>query len=155
MTNAPTVLMQQLDNMVGSYREAVLDERVPAKVRSHDLRHMAFWHGYYAAVVTALAAGEAPDVLRGTYKAINRKAQELNARHDDAALIVMIGQAHACLLQKLPELPGDLRVPYKKGSRDYPRDAYVATITEHFDMHVRYLKKIAAGAPESFHVFHI
>ena len=144
-----------MEAAVADYRRAVSDSRVPARVRSHDLRHMAFWHRYYADTVSALAADQAPNVLRGTYKVINRRAQELHAGLDDAALLAMIDEAHARLLKTLPLLPPDGLIPYKKGSRDYLRDEYAATIAEHFDMHIRYLKKIAAGAPESFYVFHI
>lgn len=69
-----TSLLETLDAAVSAYCASVSDPRVPAKVRSHDLRHMAFWHHYYAATVCALVAGEAPDVLRGTYKVINCRA---------------------------------------------------------------------------------
>ena len=154
MMDKLTSLLHALDDMVRDYLAAVADPHVPARVRSHDLRHMAFWHGYYADTVSTLAAGESPAVLRGTYKVINRRAQQMHADLEDARLHAMIEAAHARLLKKIPQLPADRRVPYKKGSRDYLRDAYVDTVSAHFDMHIRYLRKIAAGAPESFYVFH-
>lgn len=147
--------LAMLEASVAAYRRSVTDARVPSKVRAHDLRHMAFWHAYYAGTVTALAAAGAPDVLRGTYKAINRQAQLDYARHDEEALLAMIAKAQERLLATVPGLSADQMIPYKKGSRDYRRDDYVETVAGHFDMHTRYLDKIAAGAPESFYVFHI
>lgn len=146
--------LERLDRTVQVYLAIVADDRIPEKVRLHDLRHMAFWHGYYWSVVGALLAGEKPDVLRGTYNVINRNAQLLYPGSDGDALTERILHAHAALLRGLPKLPADQSVPYKKGSRDYGRDDYIETVSDHFDMHIRYLRKIAEGAPESFFVFH-
>lgn len=146
--------MERLRAALARYLAAIDDPRLPAKVRGHDLRHMAFWHEYYAATVAALAEGRAPVVLRGTYKVINRDAQRANAGQPDDALIARISTAQTRLEESVPRLPARTDIPYKKGSRRYGREEYVSVIADHFDMHSVYLEKIAAGAPESFHVFH-
>lgn len=146
--------LASLEAVVARYLRAASDARIPHKVRLHDLRHMAFWHGYYAAVVGAVAAGQTPDVLRGTYKAINRDAQARNRHLDTDQSVAAISAAQARLLRDLPRIAVDCVIPYKAGGKRYTRDAYIATVVEHFDMHIRYLDKIAAGAPESFYVFH-
>ena len=143
-----------LDGAVARYLGTVRDTRIPERVRLHDLRHMAFWHGHYAQTVGAVAGGGEPDVLRGTYKTINRDAQACHRRLGEAALRAAIETAQTGLRRDLPRVPADRDIPYKQGSRRYARDAYVATVIEHFDMHIRYLDKIAAGAPERFYVFH-
>ena len=146
--------LKRMDETVRTYLSTTGEEGIPQKVRLHDLRHMVFWHDYYRCVVGKLVAGNAPNVLRGTYKVINRDAQRLYPGADANALRAEIEASHLALLADLPKLPAGQMVPYKKGSRDYQRNDYVETISDHFDMHIRYLRKIAGGAPESFYVFH-
>ncbi|WP_299678281.1 hypothetical protein [uncultured Roseobacter sp.] len=138
-----------------AYLTAVQDPALPERVRDHDLRHMAFWHAYYADTLTAFASGQTPEVLSGTYKVINRNAQRAHAEAGVEALLPRLQTAQGTVLAAAAQVPAQTLIPYKKGSRPYARDAYIGVVAEHFDMHVRYLHGIAKGAPEDTWVFHI
>ncbi|MGZ2257398.1 hypothetical protein [Roseobacter sp. A03A-229] len=138
-----------------AYLTAVQDPALPERVRNHDLRHMAFWHAYYADTLTAFASGQTPEVLSGTYKVINRNAQRAHAEAGAEVLLARLQTAQGAVLEAVAQIPAQTLIPYKKGSRTYARDAYIDVMSEHFDMHVRYLQGIAKGAPEHTWVFHI
>ena len=146
--------LARLSSKIADYITIVQDRRIPERVRLHDLRHMVFWQEYYARVTGALIAGDKPPVLRGTYKVINKGAQQANAEAREESLLRRLSAAHADLVRQFPQLPPATSIPYKQGSRTYARNDYIDTVRDHYSMHVHYLEKIAKGAPESFYVFH-
>jgi hypothetical protein len=135
------VLLQQLDDAVEQIIRAVTELEDPELVRVDEwsakdtLGHIAFWHESFARNVSALASGRQPDVLAGTYPDLNRRGVEESRASSAAQIAERITRAQTVIRECILELPGDTRIPYRKGSRDYSPAEHLIIVRDHIHAH--------------------
>lgn len=146
--------LSELVSNVEIYLQLVQSKDLNKKVKRHDLKHIAFWHGYYASVVSAISENKKPVIVKGTYIQINANVQKDFASFSNLELIAMIKKSQKQLLQALEKITEKQTIPYKTKARLYSKEEYIDTVVSHFVMHIEYLKKVIGGLPKTEYVFH-
>lgn len=121
------------------YRNLLADSSLPAEARRTDAKHMAFWQRYCAEVVRAVSEGKKPVLARGTYAAVNERAQVDLNHHTDQELDEILERSLALFLRAVGTVAADVVIPYKEKVRGYTPSEYVDVMENHYRMHVKHL----------------
>jgi hypothetical protein len=73
--------------------------------------------------------------LEGTYPDLNRRGVEESRALSAAQIAERITRAQAVIRECILGLPGDTRIPYRKGSRDYSPDEHLIIVRDHIHAH--------------------
>ena len=134
-------LLEQLDEAVRGILATVEKIPHPATLQVDDwtakdtLGHIAFWHESFARNARALVEGRPPKVLDGRYPDLNRQGVEHSRPMSVGQIAGRIKRAQAVIRRCLARMPADLRIPYRRGSRDYSPDEHLEIVRDHIVAH--------------------
>ena len=142
-----TTLLAQVEDAVQRITGAVIGLEHPELVQVDEwsvkdtLGHILFWHESFARNVAALADGREPDVLAGKYIDLNRRGVEESRAMSTDRLAARLAEAQAVIRRCIVELPADVQIPYRKGSRTYTPDEHLAIVRDHIVAHLHRVER--------------
>jgi hypothetical protein len=134
----------QLRATCEEYRDLLKDASLSAEARRTDAKHMAFWQQYCAEVARAVSSGEKPTLAKGTYAAVNERAQAEYDQYTDQELDHILENSLTLFLRSLGMIDADVVIPYKQKVRGYSAPEYVDVMENHYRMHVKHLSRLRA-----------
>lgn len=106
------------------------------------LSHFVYWHREYVGIACALVNGCEPELRKGTFARLNRKAAREFAHlsmPDLADRFVDLQEELAALVRQLPDW--GINFPVKWGSRQATVDKRLCTIEAHIQMHLTRMER--------------
>lgn len=141
------VLLEQLEEAVHAIIETVKQCPNPESVQIDDwtikdtLGHIAFWHESFARNVGALVDGRQPHVLEGKYPDLNQQGVERSRTMSVGQIAGRIRRAQAVIRRCVATMAEEMRIPYRKGSRDYSPDEHLKIVHDHIVAHLHRIEK--------------
>lgn len=131
-------LSDTVDQVIGFYEGiGEADVLVNSSWTARDaLVHVVFWHESFARNVDALARGDKPAPLRGTYAQLAERASDEAAGQSVHELLERLAQAQRTIERSILD-PRVVSIPYKAGSRPYAPAEHLGVVDEHVDGHLR------------------
>jgi hypothetical protein len=108
------------------------------------LAHLTFWHESFARNVDDLVNGRKPMPLKGRFINLNQGGVDAMRRETLEAVLQRFQAAHRMILENILN-PALVRIPYKKGSREYTPEEHLDIVYEHIREHLRDVNKALAG----------
>lgn len=109
------------------------------------LRHITYWHRYYADNLQAEAEGKTFFMPKRKYSELNEAGVESLQHLGDEELLTMLGQSHSDLGRSV--LGGKVRqMTYRQGSRPYPLMKFLQVVDSHIKGHTRAIRRTAKRA---------
>lgn len=139
--NLSRVLME-LQDVFREYQKLLSDVDLSPGAMRKDLKHMTFWQVYCAVVVEAVADGNAPPLVSGTYVVINKQAQIDYDTYTNVELQQQMKRSLRRFTEALKRIPPSTVIPYKKQVRGYTPSEFAQVMAGHYRMHVRHLKRL-------------
>lgn len=136
------ILLEQLENVVVQvtdvYRNLPDPDIMVYEVWSAKdiLAHITFWHESFARNASDLAAGVKPTPLVGTYPALNQGGVDAMKSCTLDAVIGRLQHAQAMIRDSILN-PRVVKIPYRKGSRDYSPAEHLQIVIDHIGRHLR------------------
>ncbi len=109
------------------------------------LVHVVFWHESFARNVSALACGDKPVPLKGTYAQLAQRAGDEAAGQTIHQLLERLAQAQRAIEDSILD-PRVVLIPYKAGSRPYTPAEHLSVVNEHVAEHLRTIKRRSTEA---------
>lgn len=140
-------LLERLDDAVQLIIAAVREIEHPESLRVDDwsakdtLGHIAFWHESFARNVSALASGRDPELLEGTYPALNQRGVEASRAMTVGRIAGRIRRAQATIRRYIVKLPAETAIPYRKGSRRYSPEEHLVMVRGHIIAHLHRVER--------------
>ncbi len=136
------VLQQELDRLIAFYQKDLdFDAMVYERWNAKDiLGHLVFWHESFARNIRDLGQGRKPNPLKGKLSAVNQQSVETTSPYPIAVLIERLRTAQVSIEQHIFNEQIDL-IPYKRGSRPYPRWEHLKVVAQHIRRHRQDLEK--------------
>ena len=141
------VLLKQLDEAVQCIIATVRKSSNPGSVQVDDwtakdtLGHIAFWHESFARNARAMVDGREPNVLEGKYPDLNQRGVERSRPMSVGQIAGRIKRAQVVIRRCITRMPADMRIPYRRGSRDYSPDEHLKIVRDHIMAHVHRIEK--------------
>ena len=136
-------LDEAVDDIIGVVRKIANPEtlQVDDWTAKDTLGHIAFWHESFARNVRALSDGRQPKVLEGKYPDLNQQGVEQSRAMSVGQIAGRIKRAQRVIRRDIVKLPGDLQIPYRKGSRSYLPDEHIISVRDHIVAHLHRIEK--------------
>ncbi len=143
--------VHRLDHAVDAFvRE--LEERPPGPLTGGDwgpreiLCHLVYWHEWYVAITSELAAGRRPPLKAGDFRALNAEAVRRLAAVPVPTLLRRLGAAERVLSRRLPALQSRSRIRIKAGAKARSPVEFADRIGGHFEAHLRQVRRMRRAA---------
>jgi hypothetical protein len=108
------------------------------------LAHLTFWHESFARNVADLVNGRKPMPLKGRFIDLNQGGVDAMRPETLETVLQRFQSAHRMILENILN-PVLVRIPYKKGSREYTPEEHLDIVYEHIREHLRDVNKALAG----------
>ncbi len=109
------------------------------------LVHIVFWHESFARNVEALARGDKPTPLRGTYAQLAQRASDESADQPVTQLVERLSRAQRTIERSVLN-PHVVLIPYKAGSRPYAPAEHLTVVNDHVSEHLRKVRLAYSSA---------